>query len=188
MILETPIHTQRLILRTLTIVDIGTRYLGWMADEDILRFLEVRFLPPSTLDGLRKFVEATNDSSDQLMLGIFSGDTSRHIGNIKLGPISKHHNRADLGFLIGDRTAWGKGFATEAISAVAQYALNALQLAKVTAGCYASNRGSARALEKAGFVQEARLHEHWLCNDAREDGLLFRFACSSAVARSMPAR
>ena len=180
MIIDTPILTERLILRSLTEANVDPHYLGWLSDADIVRFLEVRFSPPSTLDALAKFVAAANDSSNELLLGIFREDASRHIGNIKLGPVCRNHNRADLGFLIGDREEWGKGYAAEAISAVARFALIELQLAKVTAGCYESNHGSARALEKAGFVQEAKLHKHWSCGGAREDGLLFAMTSPSA--------
>lgn len=173
MIIDTPIFTPRLMLRTLTRADVGPRYLGWMSDADVVRFLEVRFSPEQTLESLTDFIEAANASSCELLLGIFLQDTSTHIGNIKLGPLWTNHNRADLGFLIGSRDEWGKGYATEAIAAMARYALGDLKLAKVTAGCYAGNRGSARALEKAGFSLEARLRGHWLSGDHRDDGLLF---------------
>lgn len=173
MIINAPILTERLVLRSLTRSDVTPQYLHWLLDEEITRYLEVRFSPQQTLETLEKFVIAANDSGDALLLGIFTKDGSRHIGNIKLGPICKNHSRADLGFLIGEREAWGKGFATEAIAATSHYALTRLRVAKLTAGCYASNRGSARALEKAGFSQEARLPKHQLIDGVREDVLLF---------------
>lgn len=173
MIIDSPILTRRLELRNLTGTDAGTHYLSWLADENISRFLEVRFSPISSLEPLAKFVELCNQSSSDLLLGIFLRDEARHIGNIKLGSICRNHNRADLGFLIGSREEWGKGYAAEAIAAVARFAFTELNLAKLTAGCYASNQGSVRALEKAGFVQEARLRDHWLYDGRREDGFLF---------------
>jgi [ribosomal protein S5]-alanine N-acetyltransferase len=173
MIITAPILTERLVLRSLTESDVTPKYLHWLLDEEITRFLEVRFAPEQTLETLEQFVIAANDSSDALLLGIFTKDGSRHIGNIKLGPICRNHSRADLGFLIGEREAWGKGFATEAIVATSHYALTTLRLGKLTAGCYASNQGSARALEKAGFSQEARLPKHQISGGVREDVLLF---------------
>lgn len=183
MILDVPINTERLILRTLGTDDVGQHYLDWMSDPEILRYLEVRFSVPQTIYELEKFVTHVNASDNELLLGIFLRDSQRHIGNIKLGPICKNHNRADLGFIIGERTAWGKGYATEAIAAVSRFALTELKLAKVTAGCYASNQGSARALAKAGFGQEGRLSSHWSVDGKREDGLLFGMFDQSEVAR-----
>lgn len=173
MILSDPIGTERLLLRSLDSVDVVPHYLAWMSDPDILRYLEVRFSAPQTLAELTKYVTRTNDSDNELLLGIFLRGSQRHVGNIKLGPICRNHSRADLGFIIGDRMAWGKGYATEAISAVAKFALAELKLVKVSAGCYAANQGSARALEKAGFVQEGKLSGHWSIDGKREDGLLF---------------
>ena len=173
MIIEAPLFTDRLMLRSLTKLDVTTRYLNWLLDKEITHYLELRFSPDQTQETLEKFVCAANESSDVLLLGIFTREGSRHIGNIKLGPVCRNHNRADLGFLIGEREAWGKGFATEAIAAISHYAITGLRVAKLTAGCCASNQGSARALEKAGFIQEARLPNHWSCGGVREDGLLF---------------
>ena len=173
MITSAPILTERLVLRSLTKSDVTPQYLHWLLDEEITQYLEVRFSPEQTLETLEKFVTAANDSSDALLLGIFTKEGSRHIGNIKIGPICRSHSRADLGFLIGEREAWRKGFATEAIVSTSRYALTRLRVAKLTAGCYASNQGSARALEKAGFTQEARLPGHQLLDGVREDVLLF---------------
>jgi len=175
MIIETPIVTERLLLRTLTVSDLGPHYVNWLADEEITRYLEVRFSQAQDLNALGEFICTTNKSSNNLLLGIFLKDELRHIGNIKLGSVCRHHNRADIGFLIGAREEWGKGYATEAIVAVAKYAMNEMHLAKLMAGCYESNRGSARAIEKAGFSMEARLHNHWSIGGKREDGLQFAY-------------
>jgi len=127
---------------------------------------------------LLSFVEALNASADSLMLGIFLKDEGRHIGNIKLGPIQRHHRRADLGFLIGEREVWGRGYASEAIAALVDFASRQLGLERITAGCYANNIGSQKALLKAGFSKEATLPAHWVCEGCRVDGLLYGVSCS----------
>lgn len=173
MILDEPIHTLRLILRTLVLADVGERYLEWLGDPAITRFLEVRHNQPRSIEDLNSFVQAMRDSDSDLLLGIFLKDSGRHVGNVKLGSIDRRYRRADIGFLIGERDAWGRGFATEAIIAASDLAFERLGMQKVTAGCYAGNAGSARALTKAGFVLEARLHAHWVIDGMQEDGLLF---------------
>lgn len=168
-----PIETQRLILRPLNPADAGEDYVGWMRDPDVLRFLETRHLPRQDAASLAGFINAANAAPGILLYGITLRDSGRHIGNIKLGPLDIVHRRADLGFLIGARDCWGRGYASEAIAATATMALADLKLMKVTAGCYAENVGSARALEKAGFVLEARLKAHWLLDGKPQDGLLY---------------
>lgn len=173
MLLDKPLQTDRLILRTLGAGDATPAYARWLADPEVVRHLEVRFAPPQTIERIREFIATTNASASSLLLGICLKEGGVHIGNIKLGPIDSVHGRADIGFLIGEKTHWGQGYASEAIVALSDYALDHLGIHKVTAGCYAGNAGSAKALLKAGFWQEAVLARHWLCEGERVDGWLF---------------
>jgi RimJ/RimL family protein N-acetyltransferase len=147
-----------------------------MSDPEILRALEIRFSRPQTISELQEFASKCNHADDELLLGIFLQETMFHIGNIKLGAINSNHNRGELGFIIGEKSAWHKGYATEAISAVASYGLNDLGLFKIIAGCYSSNPGSSQALRNAGFQLEAVLKNHWVVDGRREDGLLFQIS------------
>jgi RimJ/RimL family protein N-acetyltransferase len=92
-----------------------------------------------------------------------------HVGNIKLGTINTCHRRADIGIILGIESLWGKGYACEAIEALASYAFGSLRLHKLTAGCYASNTGSLRAFLKAGFVQEGLQKEQCFLENQWED-------------------
>jgi ribosomal-protein-alanine N-acetyltransferase len=167
------INTARLVLRGLGESDATTSYLSWLNDPTILQFLEIRFKAVATINDLRDFITSVNESSDEMLFGIFLKENGKHIGNIKLSSILKQHRRADIGFLIGDKSEWFRGYASEAISAISAYAMNKLGILKVTAGCYADNVGSAKALENSGFVLEGRLKTHWISESGFQDGLLF---------------
>ena len=173
MILAAPLETPRLLVRTLEPSDIGSHYLSWLSDPEVIRYMEIRFSPVGNLDELAAFVLSANASKDNLLLGIFQREGHRHVGNIKLGPIHRDHHRAEIGFLIGAKDCWGRGYATEAISAVARYGLDCLNLRKVTAGCYETNVGSARALVKAGFTREATIPWHVEFEGRRVASILF---------------
>lgn len=148
------------------------RYLSWMHDPEVTRYLESRFAPPSGLSDLVAFIDACSASPTDLLLGMFLSDTQEHIGNIKLGPINPHHRTAEIGLLIGERSCWGKGHAARAISLVTDHAFSALGLIKVTAGCYAANIGSTVAFQRAGFIIEGRRLLQWECDGDRQDGVL----------------
>ena len=181
MICSDPIETPRLRLRTLHAADIGEAYFGWVHDPEILRFLELRFTGVASIAELVAFVESVNASPNNLMLGIFRKSDDRHIGNIKLGPIVREHARGEIGYLIGERSAWGQGYASEAIRVVAHHGLERLDLVKVTSGCYDANVGSAKALLKAGFVHEATIPSHCVCEGRRVASLLFGMDRRSAA-------
>ena len=125
-------------------------YVGWLNDPAVNRYLESRFATQD-LDGVRAFVAAMLADPKALFLGIRSVALNRHVGNIKLGPIDRNHGLGEVGILIGNRSAWGRGIASAAIARLADIAKYELGLRKITAGCYASNAGSTRAFEKAGF-------------------------------------
>jgi len=146
-------------------------YVSWLNANDINKYLESRF-ETHTVQSTAEFVAANLASADSLLLGITSRLLDRHVGNIKLGPIDHQHSTADIGLLIGDRSAWGKGIATSAITLVTDIARTQLHLRKLTAGCYASNEGSKRAFEKSGFVVEGVRPAQFLLDGLPEDLVL----------------
>lgn len=150
---EAPIATgDRLFLRVLRTADVGDRYLAWMRDPIVTRFLESRFTT-WTKERLTTYVRSMENDPDNVLLAIVTND-GRHIGNVKLGPVDRAHGTADLGILIGEASEWGRGFATEAIDLAVGYAFEVLDLRKVTAGCYATNGAAMAAFRKADFAEE----------------------------------
>ena len=174
--LDWPLTTERLALRTLEVGDANGPYAAWMHDAEVTRYLEIRFAPPDA-EALLAFVDRMNASPADLLLGLVRHDTGSHIGNIRLGPVDPHHGRAAIGILIGDRSAWGQGFAGEAIAALSDHALHSLGLAKLTAGLYAPNESSRRAFEKAGFHVDSARRAHAVLDGRRVDVIeMARFA------------
>lgn len=143
-------------------------YVAWLNDPEINQFLESRF-ESHTLESTVAFVTSVLESPDSLFLGIRSRSSGRHVGNIKIGPINRRHDTAEVGILVGDRSVWGKGIATDAITAVTAIARDLLSLRKLTAGCYGSNMGSKRAFEKAGYEIEGLRRRQLLLNGKPED-------------------
>jgi ribosomal-protein-alanine N-acetyltransferase len=158
-------------LFVLTPEHVTDSYVSWLNAPEINRYLESRFVT-HTVESTRAFVASVLASPNSLFLGIKSHQLGRHVGNIKLGPIDPHHETGDIGILIGDKAAWGKGIATSAIEAISEIARNRLMLRKLTAGCYASNAGSRRAFEKSGFVVEGVRPAQFLMDGVPEDLVL----------------
>lgn len=144
---------ERLILRPLVDDDCGERYCSWLNNPEVNTWLETRWATQD-LVSIKRFVSLSNGSPDVLLLGIFRDRDELHIGNIKLGPINRHHACADVSYFIGEQSAWGQGYATEAIRLVLKFAFQTLGLHRVQAGCYAANVASTRALLKSGFKAE----------------------------------
>ena len=173
MLIDNDIVSERLVLKTLDESNVGSAYLSWMNNDEVIKYLEIKHTQPKSITDLVNFVNGINSDDKTLLLGIFLKKNNLHIGNIKLGPINSHHNRADIGFIIGDKKYWGQGYSTEAIGALVKFAFNEIGLQKLTAGCYEGNIGSAKALLKAGFIQEATLNSHVILGDKRANVFIF---------------
>ncbi len=85
---------------------------------------------------------------------------------------------AELGFWLGE-AVWGRGVMTDAVTAFVPWAFDRFTLTRIYAHVFEFNGGSARVLEKAGFVREAllrravikdgRVIDQWLFACIRED-------------------
>lgn len=62
----------------------------------------------------------------------------------------------ELGYVLS-RSNWGKGFMTEAVKGVIEWALKQPEIFRVWAVCDVDNRASARVMEKTGMKREGRL-------------------------------
>jgi RimJ/RimL family protein N-acetyltransferase len=142
-------------------------YVAWLNNPAINRYLETRF-DTHDVESVRDYIAGCNDQPGTLLLGIARQPDGRHVGNIKL-EITRGHGLAEVGILIGDVDVHGKGIGSEAIRLVAGIARDELGLRKLSAGCYASNRGSERAFVKAGFAVEGRRPAHFLLDGEPED-------------------
>jgi len=145
-------------LRNITLSDCNDTYLSWLNDKSVNMYLENRF-DTHTVDSISRFVEEILASESSYMFAIIANDTNKHIGNIKLGSIHPRYHHGDVGYLIGDKSYWGKGIATEAIKLVVDFAFNKLNLRRVQAGVFEDNIASEKALKKAGFALEGRFRK-----------------------------
>jgi len=163
---------ERIYLREIRLSDVNENYHRWMNDPEVTRYLECRF-SNNTMEAIKDYVETILQDRNNIFLAIILKNGHRHIGNIKIGPINRMHRFADVGLLIGEKDCWGKGYATEALRLVADYAFKTLNLHKLTAGAYATNKGSERAFIRAGFLVEGIRKKHCYCDGNYVDAILF---------------
>jgi len=162
---------ERIHLRPVTLDDVTDRYVRWMNDAEVTRFLEVRWAK-QTAETIRAYVQQLLSKSDEPFFAICVNGTGEHLGNIKLGPINPHHRTADVSLVIGEKAWWGKGIATEAIRLVTAHAFDELGLRKLKAGCYAENLGSAHAFERCGWRREGLQRAQAICDGKETDVIL----------------
>ena len=162
---------ERIYLREVRLSDVNDTYYRWMNNPEITQFLESRFYP-NTIETLQGYVKNFLGNKDNIFLAIVLKENHKHIGNIKIGPIIWFHRLADIGVMLGEKDCWGKGYASEAISLLAEHAFSTLNLHKLTAGCYEPNQGSLETFQKAGFETEGVRKKHCFSNGNYVDAIL----------------
>ena len=80
-------------------------------------------------------------------------EDGRLTGMCGLFRISWEHMHAELIYWLG-KEFWGKGYMTEAARRMVQFGFEELGLERISVGCFARNKPSARIIEKLGFTFE----------------------------------
>jgi diamine N-acetyltransferase len=88
----------------------------------------------------------------QLRLVIENTDTNENVGFIDLFDFNPQHQRAGIGILIL-KEYQNKGFASEALKMITQYAFSTLNLHQVYANIPTDNRNSISLFEKLKFIK-----------------------------------
>ena len=165
------IKSERLTLREIEISDVNEKYVLWINNPAVNRFLESRFTLAS-IDTLTEYVNKQIHDPNTIFFAIIENKHSEHIGNIKLGPINRMHQRGEIGIIIGEQKYWGKGYGTAAIDLLKHFAFTSLKLHKLTSGCYSLNEASIKSFKNCGFEVEGIRKSHYLYSGKYVDHVL----------------
>lgn len=142
-------ETQRLVLREVTLADIPS-YQKNFADYEVINHLSAAVPWPFPDDGVQQFLEKSvfpHQGHTQWLWGIFEKhNPSDLIGVVHLWREGRPENR---GFWLGKRY-WGRGYMTEAVAPVMNYAFNELGFEKLVFANALGNLKSRRVKEKTG--------------------------------------
>lgn len=115
------------------------------------------------------WIESISDDDDIHLLICVDGDP---VGNIGLHHIRHRPGTAEVGYFVAS-DHHGEGYATTATRLLLGYAFDELGLHRVTGKAYASNQGSRRVLEKAGFTEEGVRREDAFAEGQRVDTVVY---------------
>jgi ribosomal-protein-alanine N-acetyltransferase len=150
----TAIETARLVLRRPHDEDVEAMFERYASDPEVTRF--VGWPTHESLEHTRTFLDFARAEWDRWPAGpyvIASRDDETIIGSTGLAFETPY--RAATGYVLS-RSAWGRGYATEALRAVAELA-PALGVQRLYAVCHVDHLASAHVLEKCGFLREGTL-------------------------------
>ncbi|QPF74857.1 GNAT family N-acetyltransferase [Roseateles sp. DAIF2] len=165
--------TPRLLLRPLRDTDARALF-AIFSDPAVMRYWST---PPwSALEQAQASIEQDRQAiaaGEALRLGLERREDRALIGTCSLFSISMQCRRAELGYGMA-RRAWGQAYMQEALQALLDFGFSeALGLKRIEADIDPRNQGSARTLERLGFVQEGLLRERWIVGDEVSDSALY---------------
>jgi RimJ/RimL family protein N-acetyltransferase len=91
-----------------------------------------------------------NVDGQSMNLAIIRNDDETTVGVIGLNPITDSKS-AHVGYFI-QKESWGKGYTTEALGLIMDFAFNVMNLRKLYTNVYEPNMASRRVVEKNGFL------------------------------------
>jgi RimJ/RimL family protein N-acetyltransferase len=152
------LESGRLVFRPVDTSYCTANYLLWMNDQEVTRYMEV--FGDYSKEDLKKYLLTAEKNKTLLFWAIHIKENNKHIGNIKIDPINRHHGFGEYGIMMGDKSEWGNGYAEEATKAIIDYCFKEQGLRKIVLGVVEDNLPAVRLYKKLGFVTEGVYKDH----------------------------
>lgn len=150
--------------------------------EDVARYLlEEPWTPEQTSERLaRRITRRTLFDEPHSLSLIIEDAQGRYIGDLALWLTDVDHRQAEIGWVLDPDHA-GRGYATEAASALLQLAFTRLDVHRVAAEMDARNDASAALARRLHFRLEGHMIEDLYCKGEYTDTFVF-----GMLARDLP--
>ena len=169
--------TKRLLIRDHILDDLITHH-ELLTDEISMKYLpdiKTKNLEESKKNLLKSIAEINSEKRNLYFFRIENRNTKEHIGEIgytveKETPFGKIVN---MGYFIKEKH-WKKGYTTEALKKVIEYAFENDNVYRISTGCLKENIGSEKVMKKCGMIKEAEFKEYQLHENKLKDRVEYR--------------
>jgi ribosomal-protein-alanine N-acetyltransferase len=156
------------LLKPFLAADINNEYIGWLNDQNIMKFSNQRFFVHNLKSCLGYL--ASFEGTDNLFIAIRRLSDDKLIGTLT-AYFAKNHGTVDVGIMIGNSSLWGMGFGLDAWTTMINWLLGRKDIRKLTAGTLASNLAMIKLMEHSGMVLEATRKSQEIFEGRPEDML-----------------
>ncbi|MHA2032108.1 MAG: GNAT family N-acetyltransferase [Candidatus Kariarchaeaceae archaeon] len=144
---------QNIYLRGLELTDVTELMKHWN-NAEVKKFL-ISSVPHSIQEEVEwvKHTWKLRKDGKSFIFAIIYKETDLYIGNIEIEIISQISRRGAIGIVIFNQDYWNKGFGTESIQILLNFAFNILNLNSVELEVFAYNQRAKQCYKKCGFKQ-----------------------------------
>ena len=166
------LNTKRLVLRAFTYDDQDDLFTI-RSNEQVMKYVDVE--RPNTSTDVLPFLEKNIvqfNNREGVNCVITKKGTDHFMGFIGIHALDEKNHRGEIGYSLLPNY-WGGGIATEALSAVIDFAFNTCNLHGLDANVNPLNEASQALLEKLGFRKEAHFRENYYFNGQYLDSYIY---------------
>jgi RimJ/RimL family protein N-acetyltransferase len=148
-------------------------FLKWFNDPEITQYL-VMYRPMTRIEE-EEWMEKLKDREDTILLSITipKDDGSEIlIGNCGIHRIDWKNRSAEIGITIGEKEYQNKGYGTEAIELLLDYAFSTVNLNRIELSVYEYNVRALKVYSKLGFIEEGRKRQFMWSKGAYHDAII----------------
>jgi len=157
------LFTDRLLIRDYIIEDIG-EYYDLFSDKIVMYYLQDIY--ENNIEEARKnLTDIINDQNYEkrkyFVFRIEDKNSNELIGAMGYTVLNytPYGKFAHMGYLL-KQNCWNKGYATEALKRVLEFAFEENNVYRIHTGCFKENSHSERVMQKCGFIKEAEFKEY----------------------------
>ena len=129
--------------------------LRWMNDPEVTATIERNFGVSRKVE--EAFFDMAENPGETALYWAIHDEADAHVGFIDFHQVSWRHRLAIGGLVIGDRSAWGKGYATDAVRSRTKFAFEQMGLHRVEGHTICP--AMRRVYEKCGYAHEGTWRE-----------------------------
>jgi RimJ/RimL family protein N-acetyltransferase len=164
----------KVILRPLERSDLE-KSLEWLTDPLVNKYLSQNF-KDLTVKQEEQWFDYIQDSHQDIVFAILEKSSGKHIGNCALHKIDQRKKTCELGIVIGDKDFWDRGFGTDAVKVLVDFALDDLEMSKIWLNVYTYNHRAIKVYENVGFKLVRVLKRNHLYNGKYWDTLIMEYS------------
>ncbi|WP_445479829.1 GNAT family N-acetyltransferase [Lysinibacillus irui] len=151
------INTERLQLRKMVKAD-AKRLLAIWSDPDVTKYMNItHFTHEEQALEMIELLDQLADQQKALRFTISEKASNHIIGSCGFNMFDFDHAITEIGYDLA-KVHWGKGYATEAITALIDYAFTHLAMNTIVAKVEAANINSIKVLKKLNFIYQGYDH------------------------------
>ncbi|UCB51702.1 MAG: GNAT family N-acetyltransferase [Candidatus Zixiibacteriota bacterium] len=164
------IEGKKVRIRAIEKTDID-EIMKWVNDREVMDNLIMRY-PVSRYQEEKWIEKALDDPNPRNKVFALETKDGVYLGGIGLHRIDWENRSAEVGIVIGNKEYWNKGYGSDSMMTLLEFAFDRMNLHRVYLKVYDFNLRGIKSYEKCGFRREGVLRHDLYVNGEYHDSII----------------